>query len=247
MKLPGTSVITAVGAALLCLGTPAALATTTVPDFPNWWKVSGDPLDGVTRTQYHAFHSDPNTAPSPDWEYNGFQPVVLDNWTTTIVTQFDVDTPGGASPFFDSGGTRHGDQFGKSALISTEGGQMSKLMGNLDQPDWIKLFHVEIIWFGGDTSADVSIDVQAAGVVDITQTTIDDDDDPNWHWTSIDGTIIPQPDRETFLFNFAAVTNPIYVDSVYVGTHCVIPEPATLSLLVLGGLAVMRPRRRDIA
>jgi hypothetical protein len=244
MKFPGALVISAVGSGLLCLGTPAALATTTVPDFPSWWKVSGDPLDGVTRTQFHAFHSDPNTLPSPDWVYDGFQPGTQDNWTTTIVTQFDFDGPG-ASPFFDSQGTRHGDAIAKGALISTDGGQMTKLMGNLDQPDWIKLFHVEIIWWGGDSDDDVSIDVQATGIVDITQTTvIIDGDDPNWHWTSIDGTINPQPEQETFLFNFAAVTQQIYVDSVYVGTHCVIPEPAALSLLALGGLAVMRRRRR---
>jgi uncharacterized protein (TIGR03382 family) len=244
MKFPGALAIALAGTALLGLGTPTALADTTVPDFPSWWKGPGDLPDGVTRTQFHAFHADPNTMPSPDWVYDGFDPVLPDIWNTAIVTAFDVDRPGGVSPFVDDQGTRHGDTVAKGAQISLEGGQMTKQMGNLPQADWIKLFHAEIIWFGGDTANDVSITVQATGFVNITQAATITDADPNWHFTYIDGYIDPQPDVETFSFNFAAVTNPIFVDAVYVGTHCIIPAPAALPLLALGCLAVRRRRRR---
>ena len=55
-----------VGFALFCAGTTAVSATTTVSNFPDWWKVSGDPADGVTRTQAHFFHANPNILPSPE-------------------------------------------------------------------------------------------------------------------------------------------------------------------------------------
>ena len=50
---------------------------------------------------------------------------------------------------------------------------------------------------------------------------------------------MPQPDEETFTFSFV---EPAYVDSVWVGTRC-IPEPATMSVLALGGLALIRRRK----
>ena len=123
---------------------------------------------------------------------------------------------------------------------------MTKVMWNLFMPDMIKLFHAEIVWFGGTGADNVTLDVQSEGsIVQITQSgVINGTGDPNWHLTYIDGTIIPQPNVETFTFNFAPVGgSAIYVDAAYIGTHC-IPEPASMLALLcgLGGLVWRRKR-----
>ena len=61
-----------------------------------------------------------------------------------------------------------------------------------------------------------------------------------WHsW----GTLVPNPAYEEMI-NTIVFTEPgiMLIDYMHIGTECV-PEPATLSLLVLGGLAVLRKRR----
>ncbi len=232
--------IAAITVSLLLLFTAGtAFGTTTVPDFPDWWKTSDDDPDGVTRIQAHFFHSDPNIMPSPDWVYDGFQPAVQDSWNVSVIQQFDADHSA-TSPFYDSDSVHHGDEWAKVGIVAEGGGTMSKLMGNLADPSMIKEFHAEIIWYGTTNCGDVSIDVQADGMVQSSCGAITDSNDNLWHLTYIDGTISPQPDSETFNFNFA--TGGILVDSVYIGTHCV-PEPAALSLLSLGGLVLLRRRR----
>ena len=236
MKAKRTVSILVAMTALLCLGSTAAFAT-TVPDFPSWWKTPVDAPDGVTRTQAHFFHSDPNTMPSPDWAYDGFIPVVQDFWNTNIVSAFDVD--GAISPFFDSAGVKHGDGVAKGAIIG-QPGTMSKLMGNLPSPNLMKLFHVEIIWYGN--LGGVTLGVQSEGDVQITgEGTISN---VGWHLTWMDGYIWPQPTSETFMFNFA--TEGIYVDAAYIGTHCTIPEPGSMLALLagIGGLGGLIRRRK---
>lgn len=229
------AIITVSLALMLAAGT--VFATTIVPDFPDWWKNAGDPPDGVTRIQAHYFHSDPNIMPSPDWVYDGFQPAISDVWDVGVIQAYDVDnTVGGTSPFYDSQNVHHGDTWAKVGIVAEGGGTMSKLMGNLADPSMIKLFHAEIIWYGSMDANAVTIDVMADGVVQSTGG-VYTDTSGMWHLTWLDGTIVPQPDSETFNFNFA--TGGLMIDSAYIGTHCV-PEPAALALLAFGGLMLIR-------
>ncbi len=53
--------------------------------------------------------------------------------------------------------------------------------------------------------------------------------------------IIPNPDSETVIIDFPDGT---YVEEIVIDTICTVPEPATMSFLALGGLAVLRRRRK---
>ena len=52
---------------------------------------------------------------------------------------------------------------------------------------------------------------------------------------------MPNPESETITIDVAWCT---VIDQIVVDTECIVPEPATLSLLGLGGLAFVIRRRR---
>ncbi|GAG20483.1 unnamed protein product, partial [marine sediment metagenome] len=61
---------------------------------PAWWKVPGDPEDGVSRTLYRSFITQP-WAPddAPDYTYNGYQPSRPDTWTQGLQLYQSLYTP----------------------------------------------------------------------------------------------------------------------------------------------------------
>lgn len=59
-----------------------------------------------------------------------------------------------------------------------------------------------------------------------------------WHWL-----IYPQPGHEIIRFPDQSFYDLEGLDKIEVGTYCFIPEPATVSLLALGGLAMAKRRR----
>jgi PEP-CTERM motif len=221
---------------------------------PGWWPDDpyGNP-DGVTRAQYHSFMTDPNLNLPPDWTYDGFQPSVPDNWTTNGIMQYQAAGPGPDPFYFGSAWPEDlaGDDIG-AYLIPEELVSISKLMGNLRMDDWEKEYYVLAIW-AGEGILDISVDSQFPN--DIVTGTQIQYDDAGYHATILEGLIIPQPDWETFTFDFmpAPITDAtgaiigyetLFIDSIYIGTHCV-PEPGTVAMLIaLAGLAFVALRRR---
>jgi hypothetical protein len=65
---------------------------------------------------------------------------------------------------------------------------------------------------------------------------------PGTTWYTYNGLIrvVPNPEGEWITFDFVVSTN---IEEIVINTVC-IPEPATLSLLTLGGLALLRRRGR---
>lgn len=64
-----------------------------------------------------------------------------------------------------------------------------------------------------------------------------------WVRDNIYGEIMPNPEWEEFVWNFDVPPgHSMYLDSFIVSTLC-IPEPGTLSILVIAGLALLRARR----
>jgi hypothetical protein len=204
-------------------------ATTVLQPGPIWWS----PVDGLTRTQYHSFLTDPNENLPPDYTNNGFQPSTADQWTVAVAATgaYDTDIPDD-NPFIDSQGNPYGD--GRGVEIDPNG-LIRKVMGNFAVPTNVKYFFVQLIWQG---AADLVITADAVGAVLSSQSQVDDS---GWHSTWLTGSITPQPDQEVFTFSFSNASSPIYMDSVWVGTHCV-PAPATALLLGSGGLILFGRR-----
>lgn len=216
--------------ATLLVFSAAANATLTIPPPPDWWQF---PPDGGTRLQYHSFQTDPNLNLDPDYTYDGFTPSVPDSWTLPPDIMYGVAIPN-FWPILWSGHAGNLND-GIGALLPTAA-TLTKHMGNLHVDSLDKEFYALAIWSGPGTLT-MSVTSEAGASITSTQTQYGE---AGWFATILEGTISPQPDWEDFSFAFS--NGQVYLDSIYVGTHCV-PEPASCGLLLVGVLAVGYRRR----
>ncbi|MBN1908651.1 MAG: PEP-CTERM sorting domain-containing protein [Pirellulales bacterium] len=222
-------------AALFCLGASAVQAGQLVP-FPEWWAWPPNNPDGLTRLQYHSFQTDPNLNLPPDWTLSGFDPAVSDQWTIPSAALYNVPTGYMAGLFKGDMGRDLADGFG---LYLADPGILTKLMGNQAHPDRVKDLFAVVIWEGpANASLNICVTSEDGTQIQTNQVEITEPTMQNWRATVLTGTIDPQPDWEMFDFGFCGfdgslepMVGGVYIDSIYVGTHCV-PEPGTLALLL---------------
>jgi hypothetical protein len=235
---------------ILVLDLSKVFAWTVLGTDPRW-KEEGDPPDGITRQTYTSFtipEEEPWTYPPwPDWVYNGYTSSSgwIDSWysgDSELVDGHGQFQEGVPFVYWDdllgqylpcSDGT--GIHIGKSGTL------MLTMSNDFNEEKWTEIV-AEIIWYG---SGDLSIGLDSYDLlqtINVTQTNLNDSDDPLWHISWLTGSISPQPSCEFFYFNF--YNNPdvdVYIDRVATMTLSV-PEPATICLLGLGGLMFRRRR-----
>jgi hypothetical protein len=61
-----------------------------------------------------------------------------------------------------------------------------------------------------------------------------------WYHSVYEIVLEPNPEFETIFIDFHTPLPPLMLDSIIIDTICQVPEPATLSLLALGGLLLRR-------
>ncbi len=213
----------------------AANAALTIPAPPDWWQF---PPDQWTRLQYHSFHTDPNLNLPPDYTYDGYTPSEPDLWTLPMPPSimYGVQIPDPQYwPVYWAG--RPGVLNDGTGATLGQPATLTKHMGNLHMDTMTKEFYALVIWTGPGTLTMV-VPSEAGANVTATQIAYGDG---GWFATILEGTIDPQPDWEDFTFAFSS--GGVFLDSIYVGTHCV-PEPATCAWLLIGALAGVRRRRR---
>ncbi len=113
---------------------------------------------------------------------------------------------------------------------------------NIEIPDWIKIVQVEIKFWNSSESPGgyLGSSLEAGGqIYDPVSEVIVPEIGGVWQDVTIEFRI-PQLDYE--LIHLSFVDSGVYIDSVEVATICV-PEPATVCLLGLGMLGLLRRRR----
>lgn len=209
---------------------------------PDWWKVPGDAPDGVTRTLYRSFVTDP-TSPDDngDYTYNGFTPSIADGWTDNLPVGHAC--PAGPRP------PEYGDGIG--LCLDTPHWDRSYLdirPGNRSDPTMVKEYFIQIVrdatlgptpqlsWIAVPDNS--HIPVYSYGDF-LDEVDLDNDTVPELHVHTWTGVITgSQPAWEHFWIEAYMID----VDSMWIGTHCV-PEPGTIAL-VTGGIGVLGYLRR---
>ena len=202
---------------------------------PDWWKVS--------RPTTFSLRWDLRT---PQWEPIPFDQVVPPDQPMDDgeVGQADQAATAGERFSADMNGLTYNtakEAWGLDGENATSG-DITLGVDNCADEELIKNIFVQ---FRMQTEGDPDLDIQIVASGLITGGNLQYlGDDGAWGVYEVEWTIDPQPGYEQIIFDMLADSGEsIWIQNIDVGTDCV-PEPATLALLALGGLAALARRRR---
>jgi hypothetical protein len=130
------------------------------------------------------------------------------------------------------------DQF--TAVIGIANETVSVDLDNVFRSDLYKEIYVYITGTTEESVESVNTDLDTDDGVFSGHQTWNIDGEGNWSY-ELEGEIHPQPDFVSLTFTVPGMTG---VTDIWAGENCV-PEPATLSLLALGGLGLLLGRKRQ--
>ena len=166
--------------------------------------------------------------PIPGADYEGYNDPVL--WDSDFVTM--------------TGAVRWDQAKGGIGIFGGGSGTITFHFDNWEMPRPVKHFYEELTWKVEQVSGSIYQDfVTPSGMNKYTD---------SWnnvqnlgggsYRLSLWAEFQPNPPWEEKVYTLSSSTGNIYLDSLHVATECV-PEPATMALLGLGGLSLLRRKR----
>lgn len=227
----------------LVAAAPSALAFMLPPIArPDWWRTPNDPAEGLVRTQYRSFITDPMLRIFPDYNYDTYA-TPLDSYTW----------PCGLSRLNHWIGRHHIEWGDGYALYLEADGVLSKWMWNARVDHNVKRFYAVYVWTTRAwieqgilplRAPEITIDTETGSTITDLQQDYGRIMNPtgmpgDWWYSIVTGWIRPQPCFERF--HFRAIEDA-YIDSMWAGTRCV-PEPLGWFALALGATFLASRRR----
>jgi len=177
---------------------------------------------------------------APSWWNSNTGLYAYGYWQTDLISGGGEASPPGNSSHWASNYLDN-DDFEASIGIGTSEGTVSLELGNEFHSDLQKQIYVYITGTTTSTIEDITANVDTDdGVFSGSQTWTINQSNGIWSFV-LSGVITPQPEFVNINFTVPGMTS---VTNIWAGENCApIPEPATIALLGLGALSLIRRKK----